>query len=67
MALQMKSACEKCGRVLEPQGEATNVTWAMHGPVPLMAKVMHMVMDIDKMVGTDFAAGLANMKTAAEK
>ena len=39
----------------------------MHGPVPLLAKVMHMVMDIDKMVGTDFAAGLANMKTAAEK
>jgi uncharacterized protein YndB with AHSA1/START domain len=52
---------------LEPQGDTTNVTWAMHGPVPLMAKVMHMVMDIDKMVGTDFAAGLANMKTAAEK
>jgi uncharacterized protein YndB with AHSA1/START domain len=52
---------------LEPQGEATNVTWATHGPVPLMAKVMHMVMDIDKMVGTDFAAGLANMKAAAEK
>jgi uncharacterized protein YndB with AHSA1/START domain len=52
---------------LEPQGETTNVTWAMHGPVPMLAKVMHMVMDIDKMVGTDFAAGLANMKTAAEK
>jgi uncharacterized protein YndB with AHSA1/START domain len=52
---------------LEPQGDTTNVTWAMHGPVPLMAKVMHMVMDIDKMVGTDFAAGLANMKAAAEK
>ena len=52
---------------LEPQGETTNVTWAMHGPVPLMAKVMHMVMDIDKMVGTDFAAGLASMKAAAEK
>ncbi|MEA2877295.1 MAG: hypothetical protein QOF14_2491 [Hyphomicrobiales bacterium] len=52
---------------LEPQGDTTNVTWAMHGPVPLFGKVMHMVMDIDKMVGTDFAAGLANMKTAAEK
>ncbi|MEA2871841.1 MAG: hypothetical protein QOH67_1817 [Hyphomicrobiales bacterium] len=34
---------------LEPQGDTTNVTWAMHGPVPLLAKVMHMVMDIDKM------------------
>jgi uncharacterized protein YndB with AHSA1/START domain len=52
---------------LEPQGDATNVTWAMHGPVPLTAKVMHMVMDMDKMIGNDFAAGLDKMKTAAEK
>jgi|ERR1041385_4653390 hypothetical protein len=52
---------------LEPQGDATNVTWAMHGPVPLMGKVMHMVMDMDRMVGTDFAAGLEKMKAAAEK
>ena len=52
---------------LEPQGDTTNVTWAMHGPVPLIGKVMHMVMDMDKMIGTDFAAGLANMKAAAEK
>ena len=52
---------------IQPQGDATNVTWAMHGPVPLMGKVMHMVMDMDKMIGTDFAAGLEKMKTAAEK
>src|ERR1041384_7135810 len=52
---------------LDPRGDATNVTWAMHGPVPLMAKVMHMVMDIDKMVGNDFAAGLQKMKATAEK
>ena len=52
---------------LEPRGDATNVTWAMHGPVPLIGKVMHMVMDMDKMVGNDFAAGLEKMKAAAEK
>jgi uncharacterized protein YndB with AHSA1/START domain len=52
---------------LEPQGETTNVTWAMHGPVPFVGKILHMVMDMDKMIGTDFATGLANMKTAAEK
>ena len=52
---------------LEPQAGSTNVTWAMHGPVPLFGKVMHMVMDMDKMIGTDFAAGLANMKAVAEK
>jgi hypothetical protein len=27
MALQMKSACEKCGRPLEPQGEAYICTY----------------------------------------
>ena len=32
-----------------------------------MGKVMHMVMDMDKMIGTDFAAGLEKMKAAAEK
>jgi uncharacterized protein YndB with AHSA1/START domain len=52
---------------LEPRGDATNVTWAMHGPVPLIGKVMHMVMDVDKMIGNDFAAGLEKMKAAAEK
>ena len=52
---------------LEPQGNATNVTWAMHGPVPLIGKVMHMVMDMDKMIGNDFAAGLEKMKATAEK
>ena len=52
---------------LEPQGENTSVTWAMHGPVPLIGKVIHMVMDMDKMIGNDFAAGLANMKALAEK
>jgi len=52
---------------LEPQAASTNVTWAMHGPVPLFGKILHMVMDMDKMIGTDFAAGLANMKAAAEK
>jgi uncharacterized protein YndB with AHSA1/START domain len=52
---------------LEPQGDSTNVTWAMQGPVPLIGKLMHLVMDMDKMVGNDFAAGLDKMKAAAEK
>lgn len=56
---------------LEPRGPetgvTTEVTWAMHGPVPLIGKVLHMVMDMDKMVGTDFATGLANIKAAVEK
>jgi len=52
---------------LAPQGQETSVTWEMRGPVPFMAKIMHVLMDMDKMVGTDFATGLANMKAAVEK
>ena len=52
---------------LEPRGDTTNVTWAMHGPVPLIGKLIHLVMDMDKMIGNDFAAGLEKMKAAAEK
>jgi uncharacterized protein YndB with AHSA1/START domain len=50
-----------------PQGDATNLTWLMHGPAPFMAKIMHVFMNIDRMVGKDFEAGLANLKRLAEK
>jgi hypothetical protein len=52
---------------MEPRGEATNVTWAMHGPVPFLAKIVHLFIDVDRMVGRDFEAGLANLKALAEK
>jgi uncharacterized protein YndB with AHSA1/START domain len=50
-----------------PQGDATNLTWLMHGPVPFMAKIMHVLMNIDRMVGKDFEIGLANLKRLTEK
>jgi len=50
-----------------PQGNATNVHWVMQGPAPFMSKVMQVFMNIDKMVGKDFEAGLANLKQLAEK
>jgi hypothetical protein len=52
---------------LEPKGEATSVTWAMHGPVPYLAKIVHVIFNMDRMVGQDFEAGLANLKALAEK
>ena len=51
---------------LVPQGTATTVTWAMDGPVPYMAKIMHVFINMDRMVGDDFEVGLANLKTLAE-
>jgi uncharacterized protein YndB with AHSA1/START domain len=52
---------------LQPEQGGTRVTWAMHGPVPYLGKVMHVFINVDRMVGTDFEAGLANLKSLAEK
>lgn len=52
---------------LEPLDGATSVTWEMRGSVPYLAKVMHVFIDVDKMVGNDFEAGLAKLKAVAEK
>lgn len=52
---------------LLPHGDTTNVTWLMHGPAPLLSKVMQVFMNMDNMIGKDFAAGLANLKRIAEK
>jgi len=50
-----------------PQGDNTNVTWAMYGPSPFIAKVIQTVINMDRMVGKDFEAGLQNLKAVAEK
>jgi hypothetical protein len=50
-----------------PQGDATSVTWLMHGPSSLMSKVMQLFMNLDNMIGKDFEAGLANLKNLTEK
>jgi uncharacterized protein YndB with AHSA1/START domain len=52
---------------LTPKGDTTEVRWAMQGPVPYFAKIMHMFMDMDQMVGKDFETGLASLKALAEK
>ncbi len=50
-----------------PQGDATNVTWLMHGPAPFMSKVMRVFINLDNMIGKDFEADLANLKRLTEK
>ena len=51
---------------LKPQGQATEVTWAMHGPSPSIARLVGVFIDMDHMIGRDFEAGLANLKAQAE-
>lgn len=53
--------------ILQPQGETTKVTWAMYGPANYVSKLMGVFFSMDKMVGDDFAIGLANLKAIAEK
>jgi len=50
-----------------PQGGATSVIWVMQGPAPFLSKVMQVFMNMDRMIGKDFEAGLANLKTMTEK
>jgi carbon monoxide dehydrogenase subunit G len=52
---------------LAPQGKETEVTWAMHGPSPYIAKLMGLVFNMDKMIGGAFEAGLADLKSRAER
>lgn len=51
---------------LQPKGDGTRVTWAMQGPTPFIGKIMHVFINMDRMVGTDFEAGLANLRKATE-
>jgi hypothetical protein len=39
----------------------------MHGPTPFVSKVMQVLLDFDRMIGTDFETGLANLKALAER
>jgi hypothetical protein len=39
----------------------------MQGPTPFIGKIIHVFINMDKMVGADFEEGLANLKIAAEK
>ena len=45
-----------------PQGDATHVTWVMHGPASFMSKAMQVFINLDHMIGKDFETGLANLK-----
>lgn len=52
---------------LVPRGSATEVTWAMQGACPFIAKLMGVFINMDAMIGRDFEAGLAGLKAIAEK
>ena len=52
---------------LEGKDDTTSVTWAMHGPANYISKLMGVFINMDTMIGTDFEAGLSNLKAISEK
>lgn len=50
-----------------PEGGQTVVTWSMAGKSCFMSKVFGLFMDFDKMCGSQFEKGLANLKSVTEK
>jgi uncharacterized protein YndB with AHSA1/START domain len=52
---------------LEPQGEFTKVSWTLNCPTrPFVAKLLGLFVNMDKMVGADFEAGLSDLKAMVE-
>ncbi len=49
-----------------PEGGQTVVSWSMHGDNNFMGKIMTTLVDCDKMVGGEFAKGLAALKGQVE-
>jgi hypothetical protein len=52
---------------LAPRGNETEVTWAMRGPSPYIAKLIGLFCSMDKMIGREFETGLGNLKALVEK
>lgn len=52
---------------LVPAGDGTAVTWAMRGENGFVGKLISVFVSMDRMIGHQFEAGLANLKALAEK
>lgn len=52
---------------LQPSGSATDVTWAMSGEQPYMAKLMSTFINCDKVVGGQFEQGFGKLKALVER
>jgi len=50
----------------KPNGNQTIVTWSMFGKSNLICRLMGLFLSMDKMVGTQFEKGLADLKAASE-
>ena len=52
---------------LQPAGNGVAITWAMRGNNNFLGKAISLFVSMDKMVGTQFEKGLADLKQVAEQ
>lgn len=52
---------------LSTAGDSTNVTWSLDDKHKLLVKVIGLFLNMDRMIGRDFEAGLAKLKAIAER
>ena len=70
MRLDFEKPMKATNRVeftLMPKGTSTEVIWSMSGSMTYLHKLLTTFVSMDKMVGTQFEAGLADLKAAAER
>jgi len=70
MKMDFKEPMEDTATVeflFKPDGESTDVTWAIFGQDSFMEKAICVFLDRDKMVGDMFNKGLANLKASVEQ
>jgi hypothetical protein len=53
--------------VMTPGADGTELTWAMFGRSPFVSRLIGVFIDLDKLVGRDFEAGLLALKREAEQ
>ncbi len=60
------TATNEAAFTFQPDGQQTTVTWSLTGHKNFMMKAVHLVMNMDKMVGGQFDEGLASLKKVVE-
>lgn len=53
--------------VVTPKDGGSEVSWSIEGPMPFVSKLFSVFMDMDKMIGSEFAKGLGDLKTLVER
>lgn len=53
--------------VTPKEGGSSEVSWSISGPLTFPAKLFHVFVDMDAMIGREFEKGLADLKSLAEK